>query len=626
MKKSVYTPLDEALDKYTRTLLSCGMNPQTECISVANSAGYITGKPVYAKICAPHYNACAMDGIATLSSITVGASENNPVLLTQEQFVRVDTGDLLPEKFDCVVMVEDCEFENNSVMITAPSTPWKHVRVIGEDVCAGEMILTSHSQITPSALGVLIAAGVTEIYVVKKPVVGFIPTGDEIVSPVPNPKPGEILEFNSAIISAMLTGWGAEPVIYPIVRDNKKLIIDALKKALKECDIILLGAGASKGREDYSAAAIAEVAKISTQGIAMKPGKPTILAYKENKPVIGMPGYPVSGIIVMEQIVQPLLNYLACRIPPEDKYSQATLIRPISSSPGFHEFTRVKLGYVKDTTVAAPISGGSGVVTSFMKADGIVEVPLGVDGYKSGDIVKVRLLKNEDELKKSIVVIGSHDPLLDEINDMLCKQGMYLISSTNTGSMQGIYAVKKGEAHIAGLHLLDEKTGEYNKSFVKKNFPEGGVKLINLVKRKQGLLVKKGNPKGIKSVSDLTKKEVRFVNRQKGSGTRILFDYLCCKEKVDTSLIYGYETEVCTHASIAAMVVSGTVDSGLGIYMASNMYDLDFLHICDESYDLLIADHAMELPSVKALLDVIASEEFKKRVNELGGYIINQVL
>jgi len=619
---SEYTPLQTAMDIYTKKLFECGFRLQAESILVSQSAGRVTAEPVYANICAPHYNASAMDGIATLAAYTKGANEDTPVLLSEEQFVRVDTGDLLPNRFDCVVMVENCLFDGDGCSITTSGAPWKHVRVIGEDVCAGEMILPSLTKITPSAIGAMIASGVSDVNVNKKPVVGFIPTGDEIIAPVPNPKPGEILEFNSAIVSSMLREWGAEPVVYPIVKDDKALIINALNHALKQCDIVLLGAGASKGREDYSAAAIAEVAVICTQGIAMRPGKPTILAHKDNKPVIGMPGYPVSGIIVMEQIVQPLLNYLCSNTKPEDKYVEAVLSKPISSSDGFNEFTRVKLGYINEVAIASPISGGSGVVTSFMRADGIVEVPIGVDGYKSGDKVRVRLLRSEEQLKKSIVVIGSHDPLLDEVNDLLCKNTSFTLSSTNVGSMSGLYAVRKGEAHLAGLHLLDEKTGEYNKSFVKKLIPEGGVKLISLVKRKQGLLVKKGNPKGIQNVSDLTKKGVRFVNRQKGSGTRILFDYLCSKEKVDTSQIYGYDTEVCTHASIAAMVASGTVDVGLGVCIASNMYDLDFIHINDENYDLLIPDHAMALPSVKALLEIIKSEEFKKRVEKLGGYSI----
>jgi len=660
-----YTPPGEAMEKFKTVLLDCGMKPQSESIAVLEAAGRLTAAPVYAAICAPHYNASAMDGIATCAAYTNGASVDSPVILKKGQFEQVDTGDLLPEGFDCVVMIEDVEFKQqicdageavssseifagadadfrgaNSFLcvIKAPSTPWKHVRVIGEDICAGEMILTSKSEITPSALGAMIAGGVTKVTVIKKPVVGFIPTGDEIISPVSNPKAGEILEFNSAIVSAMLLKRGAVPKIYPIVKDDKELIKKALKKAVKECDIVLLGAGASKGREDFSATAIEEVGKIVVQGIAMRPGKPTILGHSGKIPVIGMPGYPVSGIIVMEQIVEPLLSCLSHKERPHDKYIEATLSRPVKSTPGFFEFTRVKLGYVGERCIASPISGGSGVVTSIMRADGILEVPQDVSGYKSGDTVSVRLLRSEDELRRSIVVIGSHDPLIDEIADLLKHgdtggdMGTVLMSppmsppvsinSTNTGSMAGIYAVRKGEAHIAGIHLLDEKTGEYNKTFVEKLIPEGSVTLKRLVKRKQGFLLARGNPKGITCVSDLTKPGVSYANRQKGSGTRILFDYLCQKDNVDTSKIYGYDREVYTHMSVAALVAAGMADAGIGVYSAAKMYDLDFLHICDEDYDLLIADHALALASVKALLEVIESDEFKTRLDALGGYIL----
>ncbi|MCL2627176.1 MAG: molybdopterin biosynthesis protein [Oscillospiraceae bacterium] len=614
---NIYTPLDEALSEYQKVLARLGMKPQFECVPVSCSAGRVTAAAVYAKICAPHYNASAMDGIVTCSSYTTGASEDVPVLLSAEQFERVDTGDPIPERFDCVVMIENVTWGRGFVNINAVSTPWKHVRVIGEDICAGDMILPSLTKITPSALGAMIAGGVLEVSVIKKPVVGFIPTGDEIIAPVSNPKAGEILEFNSAIVSAMLSEWGAEPLVFPIVRDDKELIKKALTFALGECDIVLIGAGASMGREDYTAVVISEVGDIVIRGIAMRPGKPTILGHSGGKPIIGMPGYPVSGIIVMEQIVQPLVNLLSHREKPDDKYVEAVLSRVVSSAEKFHEFTRVKLGFVQNKAIASPISGGSGVVTSFMKADGILEVPQGVAGYKSGEPVRVRLLGSEDELRRSIVAIGSHDPLLDELSDMLA--GMRL-SSTHAGSMSGLYAVRKGEAHLAGIHLLDEKTGEYNKSFVEKHFPEGGVSLHKCVKRKQGLILAKGNPKGIKGVADLTRETVRYINRQKGSGTRVLFDYLCRCDNVDADKIYGYEREVYTHAGVAALIAAGSADAGLGIYAAAKMYDLEFVHICDEDYDLLIAEHALELPPVQKLLEVLASEAFLARLEKLGGY------
>ena len=628
--------LDQARGEYLDTLVQNGMVPGFEVIAVPEASNRVTGKAVYANICSPHYNASAMDGIAINARLTFGASETTPVLLSPGQYIHVDTGDPLPDGCDAVVMIEDViDSGDGNVKLFEAVTPWQHIRQIGEDICAGEMILPSFSKITPSALGAMIAGGVTEVTVVKRPVVGFIPTGDEIIAPVSDPKEGEILEFNSAIFSAMLRDWGAEAITYPIVKDNAGLIRNALSAALEECDVVLLGAGSSAGREDHSAAVIADVGTVLHHGIAIKPGKPAILGYCEHKvgqgvggvttskPVIGLPGYPVSGIIVLEQLVRPVIEYLCKSSAVVDKFANAVLSRSVVSSLKYREFVRVRMGYVKDKLMATPLNRGSGVVTSFMRADGILEVPQGVEGYDSGTNVNVRLLRNEDEFRQSIVIIGSHDPLIDELADLLrLKNGNLSVSSAHVGSMGGLLAVKKGEAHLAGTHLLDEATGGYNTSFVKRLLPDGGVRLVECVKRQQGLILPKGNPLNIQGVNDLVKDGVRYVNRQKGSGTRILIDYLCRKEDIDTSMIYGYEREEFTHTSVAALIAAGSADVGLGVYSAAKMYDLDFVHICDEQYDLLIPDHAFELPAVQELLKTLKSEEFKARLTALGGYIL----
>jgi len=617
--------LETAREDYLKTLIKNGMTSQTEIIPVIKASERITASPVYAHICAPHYNACAMDGIALNAKITFGASETTPVTLKPEQYIFVDTGDPLPEDCDAVVMIEDViDAGDGIVTLYSAVTPWQHIRQIGEDICAGEMILPSYSKISPAALGAMIASGVTKVSVIKKPVVGFIPTGDEIIAPVENPKEGEILEFNSAIFSAMLQNWGAETITYPIVKDDPKLISQALKAALKECDIVLLGAGSSAGREDYSAPVIEENGEILYHGIAIKPGKPAILGYSGSKPVLGLPGYPVSGIIVLEQLVRPIVNHLNHTTKKRDIFTEATLSKSVVSTLKYHEFVRVRTGYVSEKLIASPLNRGSGVVTSFMKADGILEVPQGIEGYESGEKVTIRLMRPEEELRQSIVVIGSHDPLIDELSDLLRVQyGDVSLSSAHVGSLGGLLAIRKGEAHLAGTHLLDEETGEYNISFIKKMIPDGKVKLVECVKRKQGLILPKGNPKKITGVADLIKDGIRYVNRQKGSGTRILIDYLCKKDDIDTSKIYGYEREEFTHTSVAALVAANSADAGLGVYSAAKMYDLDFLHICDEQYDFLIPDHAFELTIINQLLEVLKSKGFRERLETLGGYIID---
>ena len=617
-------PLDKAREDYLALLGKNGMMPRTETLPVQEAAGRITGGPVYAKICAPHYNASAMDGIALDAKLTYGATETTPVILKHDQFVVVDTGDPLPPGCDTVVMIEDVIEEDGGVKLYQAAAPWQHIRQIGEDICAGEMLLPSYSEISPSAVGALIAGGVTEVAVVKAPVVGIIPTGDEIILPTSDPKEGEILEFNSAIFSAMLRKWGAEPVTYPIVRDDLSLIKSALSAALDDCDVVLLNAGSSAGREDYSTQAIGEVGEVLYHGLAIKPGKPTILGCRGAKAILGVPGYPVSGIFVIDELLRPVIELLTKRNLSAVAHAEAVLSKAVVSSLKYEEFVRVRLGYVEGRLIASPLSRGSGIVSSFMKADGILTVPQSLEGYESGTAVRVRLLRPEAELRSNLVAIGSHDPLLDELSDLMrAVWGDVSMSSTHVGSMGGIMSVKRREAHVAGTHLLDEKTGGYNTSFIKKYFPHGGVRLVECVQRSQGLMVAAGNPMGLSAFKDIAKPGLRYVNRQKGSGTRVLCDYLFKSKGIDPSKIYGYGREEYTHTSVAALIAADSADAGLGIYSAAKLYGLDFLPVCDEQYDLLIPDYAWDTPMIHRLLETLKSEAFRTRLGGLGGYTLH---
>jgi len=617
-------PLEKAKSEYMEMLLKNGMAPQTETVPVSAAAGRTTAGPVYARISAPHYNASAMDGVALDAKLTFGASEITPVSLTAEQFKRLDTGDQIPEGCDAVIMIEDVvESEEGNIKLSKAAVPWQFIRQIGEDICAGEMLLPSYSNIEPAALGAMLAGGVGEVAVIKRPVVGIIPTGDELIPPASNPKEGDVPEYNSAVFSAMLRDWGAETFTYEIVKDDPVQIRDALVNALSECDAVILNAGSSAGSEDYAADAIAVVGDILYKGLAIKPGKPAILGYKGAKPILGVPGYPVSGIIVIEQLLKPIVEYL-CRSAREPyQYARAVLSKPVVSTPEYREFVRVRMGYVGERLIASPLNRGSGVVTSFMKADGIVEVPQGAEGYESGASVEVRLLRTREELSRRLVAIGSHDPLIDELSELLrVKSGDISLGSAHVGSMGGLLAVRRGEAHFAGIHLLDEETGEYNHSFVRKFIPNGCVRLVECVNRMQGLILPKGNPEGITGIADLSRAGLRYINRQRGSGTRILIDYLCRVNKIDTSKIYGYDREEYTHTSVAALIAAGSADAGLGIYSSARLYGLDFIPVCREQYDLLISDDNWAQPMVQTLLEVLKSAEFRQRLDALGGYIV----
>ena len=617
-------PLEKAREDYLNLLESHGYGPKTEMIPVWDACGRVTAHAVYAHICAPHYAASAMDGVAVHAKDTFGATETTPITLKAGQFIVVDTGDPVPEDCDAVIMVEDVvKNEDGSITIHAAAAPWQHIRQIGEDICAGEMILPSHMEVSPSAIGAMIAGGVLEIEVIRKPLVGIIPTGDEIIPPCTDPKPGDIVDFNGSIFSAMVRQWGAEAKVYPIVPDKFDAIQATVSRAAEECDLVILNAGSSAGRDDYSTRVIRELGEVLYHGIAMKPGKPAILGCKGATPILGVPGYPVSGIIVIEQLLKPLVDHWLKVPGQQNRYAKAVLTRPVVSGLKYEEFVRVRMGYVGDKLMASPLSRGSGVVSSFMKADGILEVPQGLEGFEAGSEVNVRLLCPVEKLKNTVVVIGSHDPLLDELGDMLhvADNDVYM-SSSHVGSMGGIMAIRRGEAHAAGCHLLDTATGDYNLAFIRKYFPKGGVKLIRCVGRQQGLMVAKGNPLNIQKFSDIAKEGVRYVNRQKGSGTRILTDYLCKQEKLDVDSIYGYDREELTHTSVAVQIVSGSADAGMGIYPAAKLYDLDFIPICIEEYDLIVPDHAWETPQVQQMIDTLKSEAFKEKILALGGYTV----
>lgn len=618
-------PLEQARREYLELLEHQGFEPQTQVIPVYESCGRVTAEAVYAHICAPHYTASAMDGVAVCARDTFGATETTPVTLHPEQFTVLDTGDPVLEGRDAVIMVEDLvKNEDGSITIHAAAAPWQHIRQIGEDVCAGEMILPGHMTVTPAAIGAMIAGGVLELRVIRRPVVGIIPTGDEIIPPCTDPRPGDILEFNGSIFSAMVRQWGAEPVVYPIVPDDFDRIKAMVEKASDQCDMVILNAGSSAGREDFSAQVIRQLGQVLYHGVAIKPGKPAILGCRGKTAILGVPGYPVSGIIVIEQFLKPLIEHWLKTAAQPEHYAQATLTRPVVSGLKYQEFVRVRMGAVGGRLMASPLSRGSGVVSSFMKADGILEVPQGLEGYEAGEEVTLRLLSPMEKLRNTLVVIGSHDPLLDELADMLHLGDPRLyMSSSHVGSMGGIMAIRRGEAHMAGCHLLDTADGTYNRSFIRKYFPKGDVKLVSCVGRQQGLMVARGNPLNICSFADISRQGIRYVNRQKGSGTRILTDYLCSREKVEPSDVYGYTREELTHTSVAAQIACGSADVGMGIYSAAKLYDLDFIPICIEEYDLIIPDHAWDSPMVQQLLTILRSDAFREKILSMGGYTVD---
>ena len=615
-------PLEEAQRLYLSELYKAGLQPRTERIPVRESLGRVTAQAVYARCSAPPYCACAMDGIALKAQLTNGASPEAPLLLRQEQYIPVDTGDPLPDGCDAVVMIEDCIPAAEGLLLQGAAAPWQHVRQIGEDISAGDMLLPSFVSVDAAAIGALLAGGVTELWVTARPRVAILPTGDELTEPGEHIQTGEVPEFNSAIFAALIKDWGGEAMVLPFVPDDKSRIRAALKEALPQSELVLIGAGTSAGRDDNTAAIIEEAGTLVCHGVAIRPGKPVALGRVGAKAVVGVPGYPVSGIVVLEQLVKPVVDALLGRESAEAELVPVRLSRRLTSSLKYREFIRASLGYASDGTLTAtPLERGAGVVSSFVKADCLIDLPQNSEGAEQGAFVSARLLRSPWRIRNTVRIVGSHDPLLSEAMDLLRRRDpRYYVSSSHVGSLGGIFAVSEGEAALGGVHLLDETTGVYNESYIERCCPQGGVSLIGLVQRAQGLMVAKGNPLRIKDLFDVIEGSLRYVNRQRGAGTRVLLDHLLKQAGVCGEALNGYAREELTHTAVAAAVAAGSADCGLGIWSAARMYDLDFIPICEEQYDLLASTEQLERESVAAFMETLRSKAFAERVEALGGY------
>lgn len=621
-KRNLYLdtkPVEEAAELYLNALRPV-VTIQYETIPVTESLNRVTRHATYAKYSSPLFNASAMDGIAVISERTVAATEVAPVTLKEkEDYIVVDTGDPIHPPYDAVIMAEDLVETKDGVQITASAAPWQHVRPIGEDIVAGEMILPSRHKIRPIDVGVLLSAGITRIEVVKRPRAAIFPTGTEIIEPEDTPREGSIIESNSRMFENMVIEAGGEARRFPPIIDDYEQIRDNIAKAACEYDMVIVNAGSSAGTEDYTVHVLRELGEVIVHGVAIKPGKPVILAVVEGKPVIGLPGYPVSAYIGFENFVLPVLAMMGQTALKKNEVVTASVSKRLVSSLRHKEYVRVKVGKVGDKMVAAPLARGAGAAMSLVRADGFCVIEQNSEGVEAGEPVQVELYRDKAEVENTVVIIGSHDLILDVAADMMpnLHPGMF-VSSTHVGSMGGLMALKRKEAHLAPIHLLDEETGEYNLSYIRRLFGSGKIVVIKGVGRTQGILVKKGNPLGIKGIEDLP--GCRYVNRQRGAGTRVLFDYKLKQLGIAPEQINGYEREAATHMAVAAAVGSDGADAGMGILSAAKAMDLDFIPVGPEEYDFAVPLEYLELPHIKAFIEILKMDEFHKRLDELGGY------
>ena len=602
--------------------------PAVETVPVPEAVGRILAEPVHAALSAPNYHAAAMDGVAVRAETTYGASEAHPreLALGREAYF-VNTGNVLPAGTDAVIMIEAVQvLEDARIRIEAPAFPWQHVRRIGEDIVATELLFPRHHRITPICLGALLAAGIFSVPVRCKPRVLIIPTGSELVdwrrTPLSDLRPGQVLETNSFVLGALVEACGAVFTRHPMVVDEIPRIRAALESAREEgYQIALILGGSSAGSEDYAREVIAAVGEVFVHGVTIMPGKPVVIGRVGRMAAYGIPGYPVSAVIVFEQLVKPLIAALLAQVPPPPPTVRVEPTRKIASKLGVEEFVRVKLGRVGPRVVATPLPRGAGQITSLTKADGIIRVPVDTEGLRENEPVTAELMRPPGEIDRTIVVVGSHDNTLDVLADQLkAVHGDLSLSSSHVGSMGGLMAIKRGGCHLAGSHLLDPVDGSYNLSYIRKHLPGRAITLVTLVLRENGLIVPRGNPKAIRGIEDLRRPDVTFINRQAGSGTRLLLDYRLKELGLDPAEIRGYGVEEYTHMAVAVAVLTGSADAGLGIYAASKALGLDFIPVVTEQYDLVIPAEQFAGANVQALMDVIGSAEFRQRVESLGGY------
>ena len=632
-------PLEQAQARLLAALTAAGLDGPLahETIPLDERAlGRVLAEPVWALSSSPHYHAAAMDGFAVRAADTAEAGPATPVGLGVGTRVRyVDTGDPLPGDCDAVIPIEQTEALNESgglasdlrspaaIRIRAAVAPWSHVRPLGEDMVATQLVLPGGAVLRPPDLGAIAAAGHDRVGVVRRPRVAILPTGTELVSPGPDLLPGQIPEFNSIVLAAQVNAWGGQAIRLPSVPDDLDAIREAVRAAAADCDLVLLNAGSSAGAQDYSAAVVRALGQLLVHGVAVRPGHPVILGLLtvagRDVPLIGVPGYPVSAAMTGEIFVEPLLARWLGRPAGEPQQIEARLTRKVTSPAGDDDYLRVALGVVGGRTLAAPLPRGAGVISSLVRADGIVVLPRGVQGAEAGETVQVRLYRAPAEVERAIFCVGSHDLLLDLLAQFLSGMNRRLVSS-NVGSQGGLIALRRGEAHLAGAHLLDPATGTYNLPAIHSYLPGVAVRVVALAERQQGLLVRRGNPLQLTGLADLTRPEVAFINRQPGAGTRVLLDYHLDLKGISLVDIRGYNQVEYTHLGVAAAVASGRADCGLGIAAAARALDLDFLPLFQERYDLVIPLEYAGSELLAPLIALLADANFRSAAAGLPGY------
>lgn len=620
-------PLDEALEKWQSELEFLGLptlKPAQE-IDVRDSLGRVTALPVVARLSSPHYYAAAIDGVAVRSVTTFNAAPDAPARFqTGVDAFFVDTGSPLPDGFDAVLPLAEVTFTSTeSFDVVKPAAPWRNVRPAGEDMAAKEIILSQHHRIRPLDIGAMLAGGVSKVQVREMPRIGILPLGTNLVNPGCSPQVGQMIEYNSYILGSYVQDMKAEAALMDILPEKGEALRERLTEICRDYDAIIVIGGPQYGTS-LIAQVLREMGELVIFGIHVKPGQSICLGVAEDRPVIGLPSYTVSSYLGFELFVRPLAARMMGMASPQKLKVRATLARDIESLRGVEEYLRVNLGRPDVRAIAVPISRGAAMLMNLVRADGFLRVPEETTHIAGGTSLDIELIDPSTSFEHNIIVMGTHDLSFDILkNELMWRHPELRLISSNVGSRAGIKALQLGFAHLAGIHMLDEKTGEYNIPYIESHLEDFPAVLVNFFRRDMGLLVKAGNPLGIKSIADLTREDVRFINRHQGSGTRVLIDFMLRREGISAESIQGYDKEAFTHMSLAHAVASDGADTGFGILTAAKALALEMIPLYHERFDLLIPKKHYNSYPIQSLLKVLRSHELRREMNSLGGYDVS---
>jgi len=608
-----------------------------ESVSLDDALGRILSRDAVATVDVPSFDRSNYDGFAVRAADTFGATEEDPRCLelldeviatavvpqTEVQpgtAASIATGGMLPRGADAVVMVEHTDDEDGELIVRRAVTPGFGVSFAGTDIAAGETVLRRGEQLTSRETGVLAAIGVDRVEVWRRPRVAVVSTGDEIIPPGQPMQPGMVYDSNARIIADAVRELGGDPAPLGIVRDDLDELRERVTSAIESCDVVLLSGGTSKGQGDLSYRVVSELGDpgIVAHGVALKPGKPICLAVTAGKPVVILPGFPTSAIFTFHEFVAPVIRRLAGRVSESRSVVQARLAVKINSDIGRTEYLLVGLveggdGQTGDIELAAyPMGKGSGSVTTFSRADGFVTIGRHDEIVDAGTVVDVRLLGHDLRVAE-LVVIGSHCVGLDYLLGRLQDQG-FRTKFLAVGSTGGLEAARRGECDLAGMHLLDPATGQYNRPFLSAD-----LELIPGYGRMQGVVFRRRDERfedrEPREAIDAVRADPScfMVNRNQGSGTRILIDGL-----LEGAQPTGYAVQSRSHNAVAAAVAQGRADWGVAIRGVADQADLGFLPLTEERYDFVVPKTRMQKPAVRALEELLARDDVKQELASMG--------